>query len=240
MRVAVVGKGGAGKTTLVASMARLLGRRGRRVLAVDLDTSGGLATSLGAPGTPGGLPAEVLEENPGLPYGWGLRAGLAAAEVVDRYAVEVADGVRFLGIGAVDHPQHAVKRSVTAVRTILQDFNLPGWDVLGDIEAGPTKPYEGYHRFADRVLVVVGPGWSSALTARRLLALLKAPHLLVGNRTEGVEHDGLEFDAVIPDDPCVAAAARTARAVIDACPDSPVVPAVGSLLDTLANMEAMA
>ncbi|MGH9166041.1 MAG: hypothetical protein ACRDZW_11110, partial [Acidimicrobiales bacterium] len=38
LRVAVVGKGGAGKSMISATLARLLARQGRPVLAVDLDT----------------------------------------------------------------------------------------------------------------------------------------------------------------------------------------------------------
>src|SRR5947209_18036319 len=46
-RLAVVGKGGAGKTLLSGTLARLLARRGRRVLAADLDTNPGLTYTLG-------------------------------------------------------------------------------------------------------------------------------------------------------------------------------------------------
>ena len=61
LRLAVVGKGGVGKTVLSATLARLLARRGRNVLAMDLDTNPGLAFSLGVPPSAGRLPAESLE-----------------------------------------------------------------------------------------------------------------------------------------------------------------------------------
>ena len=49
MRVAVCGKGGAGKTTISATMARLFARRGHRVTALDGDPNPNLAVALGVP-----------------------------------------------------------------------------------------------------------------------------------------------------------------------------------------------
>ena len=45
----VVGKGGVGKTTVAAALARLLARQGRRTLAVEMDPGGRLMALLGAP-----------------------------------------------------------------------------------------------------------------------------------------------------------------------------------------------
>jgi CO dehydrogenase maturation factor len=47
VRVAVVGKGGAGKTTLAALLARRLVERGHPVWAVDADINQHLAVALG-------------------------------------------------------------------------------------------------------------------------------------------------------------------------------------------------
>lgn len=47
MRVAVAGKGGVGKTTVSAVLARVLGRRGHPVVAIDCDSDPHLAMSLG-------------------------------------------------------------------------------------------------------------------------------------------------------------------------------------------------
>ena len=43
MRVAFVGKGGSGKSTIAGTIARLLARDGDNVLALDVDTLPGLA-----------------------------------------------------------------------------------------------------------------------------------------------------------------------------------------------------
>src|SRR5947209_5013913 len=47
MRIAVAGKGGAGKTTISATMARLFAQRGFRVNALDDDPNPNLANALG-------------------------------------------------------------------------------------------------------------------------------------------------------------------------------------------------
>ena len=47
MKLAIVGKGGVGKTTLSASLAMKLARQGRSVVAVDADPDGNLALAVG-------------------------------------------------------------------------------------------------------------------------------------------------------------------------------------------------
>ncbi|MDQ6839429.1 MAG: AAA family ATPase [Actinomycetota bacterium] len=47
MRLGVAGKGGVGKTTISAVLARLLARRGYRVVAIDCDSDPNLAANIG-------------------------------------------------------------------------------------------------------------------------------------------------------------------------------------------------
>ena len=49
MKVAVVGKGGVGKTTVSATLARVLADAGRSVYAIDADPNNCLAYALGFP-----------------------------------------------------------------------------------------------------------------------------------------------------------------------------------------------
>lgn len=242
MRLAVVGKGGVGKTTMVGTLARLLARRGRQVLAVDLDPNPGLALTLGLPVTDAGLPDEALEQaDPKTrAYGWQLAAGLSAADAVERYSVVAPDGVRFLSPGKIDRPGHSVARSLTAVRQVVKGLDDPGWDIIADIEAGTTTPYEGYHDFAERVLIVVTPGWTSVLTAQRLIPILGAtPTMIVGSRfAEEHEAVDLTIDAYIPYDERCAEADRLGRPPLDHCPDSPAVAAIDALVDRLVGVEA--
>src|SRR5215467_6830911 len=47
MRIAVAGKGGSGKTTTAATLARLFARQGYRVTAIDDDPNPNLSTAIG-------------------------------------------------------------------------------------------------------------------------------------------------------------------------------------------------
>ena len=231
IRLAVVGKGGAGKTMISATLARLLSRQGRKVLAADLDTNPGLAYSLGLGAHASGVPQDV-EEHAGAMYGWRLSAGVSPAQAVDRAALAAPDGVRFLSLGKIDDPEKkSPKQTVNAVKQILDGFGEPDWDVVGDMEAGPTTPFERYHSFADRVIVVVGPAWRSALTARRLLPIVgDVPTIIVANRfRHEPDHPGLEPAVRIPYDPDVAEAERLGLAPLDHCPDAPGIKAVAQL-----------
>ena len=47
MKIAVTGKGGVGKTTFAATIARMYGEEGKNVLAVDVDPDANLGLALG-------------------------------------------------------------------------------------------------------------------------------------------------------------------------------------------------
>ncbi|MDZ7838871.1 MAG: AAA family ATPase [Actinomycetota bacterium] len=47
MKIAISGKGGVGKTTLTACLARFYASRGQKVIVVDADPDSNLATALG-------------------------------------------------------------------------------------------------------------------------------------------------------------------------------------------------
>ncbi|MGI8685502.1 MAG: AAA family ATPase [Acidimicrobiales bacterium] len=236
LRLAVVGKGGAGKTTISATLARLLARSGRRVLAADLDTCPGLAYSLGVRDARSGLPEAALERHDGVTYGWRLSGGLDPMGAVERFATTAPDGVAYLGVAKIEESGTAPRPpSVAAVLEVLLGLGEPAWDVIGDLEAGTTTPFERQHLFADRVVVVVGPSCASALAARRLLPLLgDVPTVLVANRFgDKPDHAGLVPAVRVPFDPEVADAERRGLSPLDQCPASPVVRAVGHLADTL-------
>src|SRR5215204_4233058 len=104
MKLAIAGKGGSGKTSISGTMARLLARDGRSVLAIDSDSNPNLALTLG-------IPAERMSDMPTLDRGLlerddegraHLKTSLDA--ICESHSVTGPDGVTLL---VMAHPQHA-------------------------------------------------------------------------------------------------------------------------------------
>lgn len=106
MKVAVAGKGGSGKTTISATLSRVLARRGHPVMAVDGDPNPNLGVALGMNREQLGrlvrVPREIMEVREE-----GDRRTLVMTrpveEVTAEYAVEGPDGVNLMVMTGVDH-----------------------------------------------------------------------------------------------------------------------------------------
>jgi CO dehydrogenase nickel-insertion accessory protein CooC1 len=101
MKIAVVGKGGSGKTTTSAVLARTLARSGRSTLALDCDSNPNLGLSLG-------LDEDVTERL--LALRDAVDAGdeehaSSPGELVRRFGVDAPDGVRLAVVTAIQNPQ---------------------------------------------------------------------------------------------------------------------------------------
>ncbi len=246
MQIAFVGKGGAGKSSIAGTFCRLLGARGERVLALDSDPMPGMAVALGVPSVDTGLPDDaVMEREVDGHTRYVLRDGLTATELVDRYAVRAADGVRFVQLGKARGPQWRNSRPHVAFQGLLDglDHSELG-HIVGDLPAGTRQAFSGWGRYASTVVVVAEPTAASVLTARRLArmaGLRQAPRvLLVASRTREdgdgelvAERTGLPLLGSVPFDPALSSAARAGLAPVDAEPDAPAVRAVASLVDRL-------
>ncbi len=101
MRVAVVGKGGSGKTTTSAIIARTMARHGLSVVALDCDTNPNLGISLGL----GDDETERLVA---------MREALDEGEqehapswddLIDRFGSDAPDGVRFAVVTRIQNPE---------------------------------------------------------------------------------------------------------------------------------------
>ncbi len=249
MRVAFVGKGGAGKSAIAGTFARALARSGRPVLAVDSDPMPGLAFSLGLRTSDAAIPDDAVEDRVEGEEGprYRLRAGMSAAEAVELYSQEGPDGVRFLQFGKLRGHQSGLMRSQFAFRQIVKDLPEDRWDVIGDLPGGPRQAAFGWAPYARTFLLVVEPMTKSLLTGRRIARVAShldpAPTVVaVANRVRepgDVERvaraTGLDVVAAVPWDEDLAEAERRMLAPIDHAPDSPAVRAIESLVHELAG-----
>jgi CO dehydrogenase maturation factor len=100
MKVAVVGKGGTGKTTTSGVIARVLAREGLEVIALDCDANPNLGISLG-------IGPEETERLVAIRQG--LDAGEAehattAEELLAYFGAAAPDGVRLAVVTRIDRP----------------------------------------------------------------------------------------------------------------------------------------
>ena len=240
MRVAFVGKGGSGKSSIAGTVARLLARAGEPVLALDVDTLPGLSYSLGLGRVPdAGLPADLAERREKV--GWVMRDPVSAEELVERHALHGPDGIRFLQLGKL--PGNVKPGSSVAFRHVLDEFRRPGWTLVGDFAAGTRQSSAGWSAFAETIAVVVEPTRAALISARRLRSLAPEARMglvvnkLTSQQTLAPDRIAAELQlplwAEVPYDEAVASADRKGLAPIDAAASSAAVAAIMDLVARL-------
>lgn len=101
MKIAVVGKGGSGKTTTSAVLARVFGRSGVTTLALDCDSNPNLGISLGI----GEQRTEQLVcVRDAVDAGEQAHA-VSPDDLVERFGVDAPDGVRLAVVTAIQNPE---------------------------------------------------------------------------------------------------------------------------------------
>ena len=181
MKLAVTGKGGVGKTTICALLARALADAGNRVLALDADPNSTLAACLGFPDPNGISPlnemADLIEQRtgvrPGTP-GAVFKLNPRVDDIPDRFSVE-HNGIRLLKMGAIKSggtgcycPENAFLKS------LVSHLLLGEQDVLiMDMEAGVEHLGRGTVGGVDWMLIVVEPSRQSVETTKRIELLAR-------------------------------------------------------------------
>lgn len=221
MKLGVVGKGGVGKTTVSALLARAYAQRGRRVVAIDTDSNPNLGVSLG-------LSLAATEAVPVLPRSLlvGTGGDVAADELIARYGTLTPEGVTLLSaIRVTQAGAGCTCAGHATVRSLLGEVLADQAEVtLVDMEAGleHLSRSGGTLAYADVLLVVMEPSRKSVITAARTLALaeeLGIPHTVgLGNKarlpedaeffTDVCTEHGVPLVGVLPYDSGVADADR--------------------------------
>lgn len=254
MRIAIAGKGGAGKTTLCAAASRLAARAGHRVVAIDGDTNPNLHAAIGidpAADLPPFLPASLVARRFDGP-----RLTETIDDVLARYAMPAPDGVHLLRMGMPQHADEGCLCSAHAtVSAVLADLAAGVGDGDGgqrtvtmlDLEASPEHLSRGTARHAD-VLVLVAEPYFRSLEAVRLQASLAAETsigriVIVANKCRTAEDSAaidqfcarheLELIASLPWSDAVLDADGALTSLLDHAPDDPVVDAVRMIVERL-------
>jgi CO dehydrogenase maturation factor len=214
-RVVITGKGGVGKTSLTALIARLLARDGHRVLALDADPQMNLPHAIGlAPAearalVPISQNRDYVEEKTGASSdaGWGLyfRLNPDATDAVERYAVDGPDGVQVMVMGTTVQPAAGcLCPENTLLAGVVEAMNLREREViLMDTQAGVEHFGRALAKGFHHALVVCDPTFNAvqvALHAARLAGDLGIPAVhLVANRIRDA-HDAERLEARIAEE----------------------------------------
>ncbi len=250
MKIAISGKGGAGKTTIAALIAGELVRRGYRVTAIDADPNPTLATGLGFPPEPITPLFEMADEIEDRVGGDGvIRLNPRVDDLVERIAVTregleglqlvVAGGVTRGGAGCACPQGILLRRLLEHVVLGLEEA------VIIDLEAGLEHLGRRTAQAADALLIVVDPtnaGVETAGRIRRLAGDIGMERIaLIANRVVDPSDlafiserlPDLEVVGAIPYSQAVLAAERAGAPLIGL--DGAVGPAVVDLVDHLAT-----
>jgi CO dehydrogenase maturation factor len=187
LRLLVCGKGGSGKSSVVALMARVLHNRGYKVLVLDGDASnpGGLARLLlGLKDGPKPLieffggrkkvacpvdnPEPLTREGDTSPV---TEKKIELTEIPSEYFIREEDMVLFQ-VGKI---REACEGCDGPMSKVTRDFIVKGDQVtLIDVEAGIEHFGRGVERNIDIVIVIVDPTYESFMIAGKVSALCKS------------------------------------------------------------------
>jgi CO dehydrogenase maturation factor len=244
MKIAVSGKGGAGKTTISGTIARALARAGHDVIAIDADINPmlGISLGLGMDGTErltgmrqdlseSGNADDVVHEH-------------TIEGLIERFSAAAPDGIRVLVASRVDMPDHGCLCCGVSADRLLREMEGAGRTVLGDLEAGIGVLTRMEQGSLDVVLVVANPTPKSIEVARRAVEAALAREIKVLVIANRVSNDadleairavlGEQDMAVVPEDPAIARADAEGVAPIDLDENAPGVQAILRIGERLA------
>ncbi len=212
MKIAVTGKGGVGKTTFSATIARLYAEEGKHVLAADVDPDANLGLALGfseeelAEITPISRMRKLVEERTeATPDHQFYKLNPKVDDIPDTYG-KLKNGVRLLVLGTVETggggcvcPEHVM------LKRIINNLVLRRDDVVVlDMEAGLEHLGRGTTEGVDCFVVVIEPGARSIQTyknVKRLASDLGVKQVrVVANKVRNEEDEVFIRDRIPADD----------------------------------------
>ncbi len=252
MKIAITGKGGVGKTTLAAALARTYARGGRSVVAVDADPNPNLGIALGIdlveadqlPSVANALVSEGAAHH--RDTGAGQALAREAEQLLGDFGVAAPDDVRLIQTGRIESSTEGCLccGSHRATRRLFDELSGDDRVIVADLEAGVTDLCWTDPKPEDTVVIVATTDRSSLEVARRARQVTSdlgvGRVVIVANRVQGHEEadEIRQFmagsDVVeVPEDPAVSEAERAGVSLLDRAGDCPASAAVRTLASRL-------
>jgi len=172
-KIAVSGKGGVGKSTMVTLLANALKAEDYQVLVLDTDESNpGLYRMFGLAQEPEKLMVMLDRFAPdgmGEDGKWLKHDEIGLDDIPQKYVLS-RDGLKFLMVGKIEDPfQGCACLLANITRELMQKLVMKDKEVVVvDMEAGIESFGRGVERGVDTVLVVVEPSFESMALAEKV------------------------------------------------------------------------
>ena len=259
MKIATVGKGGSGKTTIAGTLARIYADEGLNILAIDGDPNPNLALTLGMTRSAADgityIPSTIMRragEEDGVVI---LEPAIPKHEIMQQYAAKAARNVELIVMGKPAHGTAGTGcmcASHRAVRGLIAELTNFGEHTITDMEAGLEHLKRGTARHVDMMLIVTEPYYRSLEAASRtheLAAELAIPLIkVVANKVRGAEdrqaietycrQHKMEIIGFIPHDDNLIEAERQAAAPYDFAANSGGIRALRAIAAEIAKLAA--